>query len=217
VLRIARKFPNVRKMSDDQPSDVQISNVVAPTGRDYELDEQLLIEDSHRLKALGDPLRLHICDLVLERAMSVTELSDLVDRPKGSVAYHVDLLVDAGLLQVVRTRKVRAVEERFYGRVARTFVYTGAAGEHDFLAQVAAERDHDRIAEMVASGTEIPYGEWGGSTLRHARIPHERVAEYVRRLDELALEFIDEPRGGDVEFGLYYTVYPTNRTTRKQS
>jgi DNA-binding transcriptional ArsR family regulator len=195
-------------------SDIRSSTAgSSASGRDYQLDDQLLIEDSHRLKALGDPLRLHICDLVLERAMSVTELAELVDRPKGTVAYHVDILVDAGLLQVVRTRKVRAVEERFYGRAARTFVYTGAAGEHDFLAQVAAERDHERIAEMIASDVEIPYGEWGGSTLRHARIPRDRIAEYVRRLDDLALEFIDEPRGGDVEFGLFYAVYPTNRTT----
>jgi DNA-binding transcriptional ArsR family regulator len=199
-------------------SDVRSSVAVAPTsGRDYQLDDQLLIEDSHRLKALGDPLRLHICDLVLERAMSVTELAELVDRPRGTVAYHVDILVEAGLLQIVRTRRVRAVEERFYGRAARTFVFTAAAGEHDFLASVAAERDQERIARMIAADIEIQYGEWGGSTLRHARIPHDRVAEYVRRLDELALKFIDEPRGGDVEFGLFYTVYPTNRTTGRPS
>ena len=73
-----------------------------------------------RLKAFGDPLRMLMLDLVLERAMSVTELADRVGRPRGSVAHHVDLLVDAGLLQVVRTRKVRAMEERFYGRTART-------------------------------------------------------------------------------------------------
>ena len=93
------------------------------TRRDYELDDEVDASRPEQLKALGDPLRMRICDLVLERAMSVTELAERVGRPKGTVAYHVDLLVEAGLLKVVRTRKVRAIDERFYGRVARTIVF----------------------------------------------------------------------------------------------
>ena len=95
------------------------------------------------MKALGDPLRSTILDLVLERAMTVTELADALRRPKGTVAYHVDVLVDAGLLQVVRTRKVRAVEERFYGRTARTIMLDHAPGEIPFFAEVLAEIDLD--------------------------------------------------------------------------
>ena len=75
-----------------------------------------------QLKALANPLRVQILDLVLERAATVTELAAALDRPKSSVAYHVDTLVEAGLLQVVRTRRVRAIEERFYGRTGRTIV-----------------------------------------------------------------------------------------------
>ncbi len=171
--------------------------------RDYELDEELDASDPAQLKALGDPLRLRMCDLVLERAMSVTELAARVGRPRGTVAYHVDVLVGAGLLKVVRTRRVRAIDERFYGRVARTIVFP-----HDdepglpFLAAVMAEYDaehHDR--------SQVP----SFTTLRHARIPFDRAEEYRRRLDDIALEFIDEPRDGDVEFGLYLALYPTTR------
>jgi DNA-binding transcriptional ArsR family regulator len=171
--------------------------------RDYELDDELPVDRPELMKALADPLRMQICDLVLERAMSVTELAVRVARPKGTVAYHVDVLTDAGLLTVVRTRKVRAVEERFYGRVARTFVFP-----HDeddslfFLREVLAELDLERLRR-----TDVP----GLVTLRHARIPFERVEEFRRRLLALALEFIDEPRGGDIEFGMYMALYPTNR------
>ena len=178
--------------------------------RDYELADVLEVDEAQQLKALGDPLRLLICDLVLERAMSVTEIADIVDRPKGSVAYHVDVLVDAGLLQVVRTRQVRAVEERFYGRTALTFMIEGAPGELGFLRDVVAEVDGDRLREVAASG-KADDGAWGTATYRHARIPHDRVAEYTRRLHELSLEFVEEPRDGDVEFGLYLALFPTNR------
>ena len=77
-----------------------------------------------QLRALADPLRGTLLELVLERAATVTELAQAVGRPKSTVAYHVNLLVDAGLFKVVRTRRVRAIEERYYGRVART-LYIG--------------------------------------------------------------------------------------------
>lgn len=185
-------------MSDDQAPH--------PSGLDYELDEFIdASDDPVRFKALGDPLRLLILDLVLERAMSVTELAERTGRPKGSVAYHVDVLVGAGLVRVVRTRKRRAVEERFYGRVARTIGVPGQPGELPFLRSVLADVDLDRPdADDLA----------GGFTFRHARIPTERAKEYVERLYALSLEFVAEPRDGDVEYGMYVALFPTNRLAR---
>jgi DNA-binding transcriptional ArsR family regulator len=186
--------------------------------RDYELADQLATDSPERLKALSDPLRSLICDLVLERAMTVTDLAERVDRPKGTVAYHVDVLVDAGLLQVVRTRKVRAIEERFYGRTARTFVLPGTPGQLPFIAEVTNEADLERLETLATSDSAGKHAEeWGTFTYRRARVPHDRVVEYTRRLNELALEFIDEPRGGDVEFGLYLGLFPTNRQPRNPS
>ena len=171
------------------------------TRRDYELDEEIDASEPARLKALGDPLRMQICDLVLERAMTVTELAERVGRPKGTVAYHVDILVETGILKVVRTRKVRAIDERFYGRVARTIVFPHSDEPSlPFIAEVIAEADTAR--------RDVP----GLTTLRHARIPADRADEYRRRLLDLALEFVDEPRDGDVEFGLYLALYPTTRS-----
>src|SRR5439155_2999817 len=102
------------------------------TARDYEISDRLVAVTPEQLKALGDPLRLRICDLVLERAMSVNELAARVDRPAGSVAHHVRVLVAAGMLRVVRTRRVRAVEARFYGRVARPIALPPTPGELPF-------------------------------------------------------------------------------------
>lgn len=169
---------------------------------DYELAEQVHADTPARLKAASDPLRMLILDLVLEKAMSVTELADRVDRPRGSVAHHVEVLVDAGLLQVVRTRKVRAVEERFYGRTARTIMFPGRVSDGDlpFVADARA------IADLNAPEDTPAY-----FTMRSVRIPHDLAAEFVRRLDELALEFSQLPRGGEREFALLLGLFPTNR------
>src|SRR5215208_2082825 len=88
---------------------------------DYELAERLVVTAPAQLRAMADPLRATILDLLLERAATVAELAAAVGRPKSTVAHHVNVLVDAGLLHVVRTRRVRAIDERFYGRTARLF------------------------------------------------------------------------------------------------
>lgn len=201
-------------MSDDRPPEH------AGEPRDYALDDELDISTPERMKALGDPLRSFLCDLVLERAMSVTELAERTGRPRGSIAYHVDVLVGAGLLGVVRTRRVRALEERFYGRTARTFVLSELHDAPAFIDDVAAEIDLDHMRSIAAECEADPSLDrrvGGTSTYRHARIPRDRVVEYAARLEALALEFVDEPRDGDVEFGMLLALFPTNRgrTTRR--
>ena len=174
--------------------------VAGPAVPDYELADTVAADTPARLKALGDRVRLTILDLVLERAMSVTELAARLARPKGTVAHHVSVLHDAGLLQVVRSRRVRAVEERFYGRTGRTIELPGVPGELPFLAMAIAEADHARMEADDACG---------GFSLRHARIPAERAAEWVDRVHALALEFAGQPRGGDTEWALLVGVFPT--------
>src|SRR5689334_8368116 len=88
---------------------------------DYDLDDRRALTRPEQVRALGHPLRNTILGLLHERSASVTELSEAVGRPKSTVAHHVKVLAETGFLQVVRTRRVRAVEEAFYGRTARTF------------------------------------------------------------------------------------------------
>src|SRR3954463_12942969 len=87
----------------------------------YDLAEDLEVSTPAQLRAMADRLRSTILDLLLERAATVSELAAAVGRPKSTVAHHVNVLVDAGLLKVVRTRRVRAIDERYYGRTARLF------------------------------------------------------------------------------------------------
>ena len=171
---------------------------------DYELADEVIADTPARLKALSDPLRSLILDLVLERAMSVSELAERVRRPKGTVAHHVDLLHDVGLLQVVRTRKVRAMEERFYGRTGRTICFPEAASDGDlpFLADARSLAD----IEAMHSGT-LPCG----FTMRSVRIPDEVAIEFAERLMNLALEYSTQPRGGTREYAMLVGFFPTNR------
>lgn len=170
---------------------------------DYELSDEISADTPARLKALGDPLRQLILDLVLERSMTVTELAERVQRPRGSVAHHVDLLLDVGLLQVTRTRKVRAMDERFYGRTARTINFPSHAHDGDlpFFADARA------VADMEAMAADVPTT----FTMRSVRIPDEVAQEFCDRVLALALDLSRSARGGTREYALIAGLFPTTR------
>lgn len=175
-----------------------------PTGLDYDVEEYVYAETSDQLKALGNNLRLSILSLLNERAASTTELAEALDRPKGTIGYHLKVLEEAGFIKVVRTRKVRAMTEKFYGRVAQTVVYHGVPDTQDpmFMVQQA-------LAEAVIdSENAMP-----AFTLRHVRMSQEQAAEFWGQVIELAEEFAKAPRQGDSVYAFLGGIYPTDLPT----
>jgi DNA-binding transcriptional ArsR family regulator len=176
---------------------------------DYDLDEMLVVTAPEQLRALADPLRGALLDLLLERAATVTEMAQAVDRPKSSVAYHVNLLVDAGLMRVVRTRRVRAIDERYYGRVARTY-YVGVLSRPEDKQVVSGMNG---IAAAVAESAAAHAADELRCTLVHARIPIEEVRAFWAEVQEVARRFTQIPRSGDQVYGFVAGLYPTEAPT----
>src|SRR5215469_18972079 len=176
---------------------------------DYALDETVVVTAPGQLRALADPLRRTLLELVLERAATVTEMAQAVGRPKSTIAYHVNLLVATGLLRVVRTRRVRAIEERYYGRVART-LYIGALNRAEDKQVVAAING---LAEAAAESAPAHLADELRCLLVHARIPIEEVRTFWAQVQEVARRFAQIPRAGDQVFGFVAGLYPTDAPT----
>jgi len=180
-----------------------------PSPPDYDLADRLALTLPSQVKAISHPLRTTILSLLHERAATVTELAVAVGRPKSTVAHHVRVLTEAGLLQVVRTRRVRAIEERFYGRTARMF-YVGIerSADGDDLP-----RDFNDF-EVAARESAAAFRDgklWG--FIRHARISEAQASEVWERMAELVTEFDQLPRAGDTVYGFAIGVYPTEHPT----
>jgi DNA-binding transcriptional ArsR family regulator len=173
---------------------------------DYDLADRIALTEPSQVRAISHPLRTTILGLLHERAATVSELAVALGRPKSTVAHHVKVLREAGLVQVVRTRRVRAIEERFYGRTARMF-YVGVerspAGEE-------LGRDFNDF-EVAAGESAAAYLEgklWG--FIRHARISERQASAFWERMAELVAEFDRLPRSGDTVYGFAVGVYPTD-------
>jgi DNA-binding transcriptional ArsR family regulator len=171
---------------------------------DYELDDTMQLTTAEQVRAIGDPMRTTILGLLHERAATVTELAAAVKSPKSTVAHHVNVLAAAGLLRVVRTRRVRAIDERFYGRTARMFfVGLGRPGDSGTLPP-----DFNDF-EVAAKESEAAYDAGQlRSFIRHARIPEERAAAFWERIEEAIREFDRLPRAGDTVQGFAVGLYP---------
>jgi DNA-binding transcriptional ArsR family regulator len=176
---------------------------------DYELADRIALTQPSQVKAIGDPLRTTILGLLHERAATVSELATALERPKSTVAHHVRVLAEAGLVRVVRTRRVRAIDERFYGRTARMFyvaVERTANGED-------MPRDFNDF-EVAARESAKAYRDgklWG--FIRHARISEAQAADFWERMAELVAEFDRLPRSGETAYGFAIGVYPSDQPT----
>ncbi|MBA2716307.1 MAG: winged helix-turn-helix transcriptional regulator [Propionibacteriales bacterium] len=172
---------------------------------DYDLADTVDVSTPAQLRAIADPLRTTILDLVLERAATVSELAAAVDRPKSTVAHHVNVLVRAGMLRIVRTRRVRAIDERYYGRTGRTLYVGVARRPGDTTTPVCIN------GLSVAAAESVPAHEADKlyTTIRHARIPAQTAAQFWKRVDALIREFTQLPRSGATVYGFAAGLYPT--------
>jgi DNA-binding transcriptional ArsR family regulator len=161
---------------------------------DYDADDVLVVEDPKQLRALGDSTRGRIIALLNQRAASTTELAAALGMPKGTVGHHLKVLEQAGLVRVVRTRQVRALTEKYYGRVARLFQLKTVGTEPDLGGgALAAMLLRHAADEALAAGGE----KAGEVAVRRVRLTEDDVRRFKRRLLRLFGDFeaADDPEG----------------------
>lgn len=186
-----------------------VYSAVVDNTPDYELEDRLALTQPGQVKAIGHPLRTTILQLLHERAATVTELAAAVERPKSTVAHHVKVLEENGLVQVVRTRKVRAIEERFYGRTARMFHV--AAEPSVYGDEMPTDFNDFEVAARESVTAFEQHELWG--FIRHARISEDQASAFWSRMADLVGEFDRLPRSGDTTYGFAIGIYPTEHLT----
>ena len=161
---------------------------------EYDAEETLLVSEPEQLRALGDELRGRIVSLLRERAWSTQQLARELDVPKGTMGHHLKVLERAGLIRVVHTRQVRALTEKFYGRVARLFLFAAENPADARAFGASALRDAAFQLERAPAGA--------GFGLVLSRLSKEQVKRFDRRLEKL----IDDFRAADAPGGTPHRV-----------
>lgn len=103
------------------------------------------INTLEQLRAVADPLRIQIIDLLISRPMTVTQLGEALGLAPAKIHYHVRELEKVGLLQLVEKREKGGVLEKYYQPIARDFSVSKdlflTASPDDSLAALGAYID----------------------------------------------------------------------------
>lgn len=127
-------------------------------------------DDPRYVKALAHPLRIRILAMLEERPASPVQLAPRLGGTLGQVGYHVRVLRDAGLIELVETRRRRGAVEHIYS-AARVPLFTDAAWGRAGAAvrRRAAAALLQQIGEYVAGSAEE--GGFDRSDANLSRVP----------------------------------------------
>jgi len=88
--------------------------------------------DGVLLKALSHPVRAHALTVLNQRVASPSELAAEQEEAVGYVAYHVRVLHELGMIELVNTRQVRGATEHFYRSTAQPYLDDDVWGRLSF-------------------------------------------------------------------------------------
>jgi DNA-binding transcriptional ArsR family regulator len=138
--------------------------------------DQLVLHSPAHFRALAHPLRHRLLNLLRQRPATLSQLASALGSTKGTVGYHVQLMVDAGLVRLAGTRRVRGGTERYYEPVGTVLRHdTDAAERTAFLVQAALD-------EMLPHRP----GDEDIAVLRHVRLTPAQARDVAARIERYA-------------------------------
>jgi Helix-turn-helix domain len=160
------------------------------------------------------PVRLRIVKAFLgDRALTTKQLAaELPDVPAGSIYRHVARLTEAGVLQVVAERRVRATTERTYSmrlyaaQMQPDEIAAMTLDEHlnAFLAYVAGLlADFDRY---IATRPEDPVKDGAGYRVGAMWLTDAELAQYLQELAAISQPRLANAPGKGRRRRMLYTV-----------
>jgi Fe2+ or Zn2+ uptake regulation protein len=191
-------------------------------------DAERVIDDLEQLRAISDPLRLSLIDLMSthpDRGWTAKELAESLATKQTKLYHHLAVLAHHGFIRVVETRLVSGIQERRYAVTARSFrvdrSLLGAGNEPTVTGVLDGlfEKARSEIAAGVRAGLidmSWPDEERRRMSLSmsHARLSPKNVKKVLRQIERLAsLDELEDPDGA--EYGLILAFYP--RVTQSTS
>lgn len=115
--------------------------------------EVAAIDEVERARVLLNPIRIRLVHLLRE-PRTCNELADALDMTPQRVGNHLKALRDAGLVSIVRTRRVRNLLEATYQAEAKGFWLSPRLMRPDDLSD-AEMRDRVSLHNLLATAQEV--------------------------------------------------------------
>lgn len=114
--------------------------------------DQTLIITAAQSRLLASPLRLRILHALADAAATAAEVADALGETRGNVHYHLQKLLDGGLVTVEDTRLQAGHVERCYRAVATRFGRAAAgAGNGPRRLETWVQRTPEEIETLMGA------------------------------------------------------------------
>jgi DNA-binding transcriptional ArsR family regulator len=168
-----------------------------------ELPPTILINTTQRYKAMGDPTRSLITSILKHQPMTTKQIGAQLHIPPSTVAYHIQVLESASLIQVVARRLIRGIVAKYYTRTAKLFIFDHLQDSDEIDHSVPLSMMTELQKELTTTITTNKRVNILASGFPHTQISHERAEEFADRLYGLLNEFaIESPDPQGLVFGL---------------
>ena len=168
------------------------------------------IKDLETLRAVSDPLRIQIVELLTNQNLTVKQVAEKLGLAPSKLYYHFGALEKLGMIEVAETRMVSNMIEK---------VYQSNADQLDVdpsLLKFSREGDNESFGILISStidatrediirslqARQFQLDQGAAEQSRRfiinrvvSRIPEQRVAEFQERLVHLIQEFESEDEG----------------------
>ena len=171
-----------------------------------ELPVQLKVNTVQQFKAMGDPFRWRILNIIQHHPYTAKQIADKLNASPGTVGHHLQVLEASGLAQVVARRMVHGIVAKYYTRTARIFLFdfpSEVSGNTSFCLKIMTDA-RDEMAEALETQGEQAILSTG---LPHMRLSPERARVYQERLEELLDDFLKEPPTPDGQVYTFYSAF----------
>ena len=127
-----------------------------------ELAETLVVEQFDQLRAIADPLRARILELLVQRPMTMPQLGEVFGETVAQMHYHVRELEKFGFLRLVEKRERGGFIEKYYRAVAReisvapALLRTTTPSELDQTVQGYLDEMKQEFMRAIAYGDAHP-------------------------------------------------------------
>jgi DNA-binding transcriptional ArsR family regulator len=85
------------------------------------MEQYFIITDYDQLKAMSDPFRIKILNMLIEGAYTGQQIAQSLEIPRAKIHYHLSELEKFGFIKVIRTEAKNGIIQKFYRSVAYSF------------------------------------------------------------------------------------------------
>lgn len=164
------------------------------TASQVEIQPQHVVTDMAQVKAIVDPVRLTILELLAEEEMTSRQLAEELNISQQLTYHHLQKLIEAGLCTITRTGKRGNLEIYYYRAIASTFEFAlppinkeAIAKEierHALEDRVIEERDWETaevLEKMGFSLSSMPeFVDWSNKEASYFIGSYQRLMDKVK-------------------------------------